>query len=60
EKVGEMILLSRETVTRTLNALKQKKIIDITSDFYILNDPEEFDNVSAFYDRITGFYGSEK
>ena len=60
EKIGEMLLLSRETVTRTLNGLKEKKIIDVTNDFYILNNPIEFDNLSFFYDRMAGFYGSEK
>ncbi|HOV13658.1 MAG TPA: Crp/Fnr family transcriptional regulator [Spirochaetota bacterium] len=60
EKIGEMLLLSRETVTRTLNSLKEKKIIDITADYYIVNDPKVFDDLAFFYDRMAGFYGSEK
>lgn len=60
EKIGEMLLLSRETVTRTLNSLKERNILDINNEYYILNNPKEFDELSLFYNRVTGFYGSEK
>lgn len=59
EEIGGMLYLSRETVTKTLNALRDAGVLEITKDQFIITDAELIDQARHYTESHLGFYGSE-
>ncbi|OHD29164.1 MAG: hypothetical protein A2086_09075 [Spirochaetes bacterium GWD1_27_9] len=59
EKIGFMLSLTRETVTRILKNLKDKQLIDFDNHYYYIKEETKFDKLTDSTSLILGFYGSE-
>lgn len=60
DKIANILLLSRETVTRILNSLKERKIIDFSNDYFVILDERFIEESSYNFERFAGFYGADK
>jgi len=49
EKLARMLNITRETTSRVFNNLKNRNVLDLSKDYYVIKDTELVSNVTPFY-----------